>query len=883
MTARSVPPTDLRVEHLGPDVIGVGVPEPRLSWVLPAGASEQRAFQVRSSTDDSGRIESDAHVLVGNPLPPARSRERVEWQVKVWTDLGESEWSAPASYEIGLLDTEDWSARWVGVPDDSGQPGNRPAHRFRSTFELPEDLSVVSARAYATALGIYELFLNGRRVGDLELTPGSTQYRALLDVQTYDLTGLLRPGTNVVGAVVSDGWYRGRNGFSRIADCFGEHIALLAQLDIVLSDGSELRVGTDTTWTTATGEIVAADLMDGERVDLRLAEPEWCTVSGIGTDWEHAVPVDAGGVALTTSPAPPVRRVEQLRPVSVERLDERRHVVDLGQNINGWIRLSDLGPEGSRTVLTHGERLGDDGDVDLEHLRPFDFVTKEQLDAGQIDEVISAGRPGESFEPRHTTHGFQYVGINGHPGDLGVDDITGVVVHTDLRRTGWFTSSDDRLDRLHDAAIWSFRDNACDVPTDCPQRERAPWTGDWQVFAPTAAFLYDVAGFSAKWLRDLDASQWPDGRVSNFAPEPMPPEGFESPIAQFMNGSAGWGDAAVIVPHLMWQLYDDRQVLVDQYQSMVRWVEWAEGIAAGGRHASRVAARPEPEPWERYLWDTGFHWGEWCEPGGNPADLFTMKLDVADVATAYLHRSSSLLAEIAAELGHGDDAARFAELAAHTLDAWRLEFIADDGTISPDTQANLVRGLAFELIPEELQAQAAARLVELIREADTHLGTGFLATPLLLPVLVDSGHADVAFELLFQDTVPSWLAMIDAGATTIWENWEGLDTEGLGSLNHYSKGAVVTFLHRYIAGIRPIAGERAYRRFKVEPVLGGGLTRAEAVFDSPRGQIRSAWRIDHSRFHLEVTVPPGAEAEVVLPDGRSSEQGPGTVIYGVRL
>ncbi|UDY34908.1 glycoside hydrolase family 78 protein [Dermatobacter hominis] len=863
------------------------MPSPRLSWTLPAPAREQLAFQVRSGDVTTERIESPTHVLATNPLPAAASRQIVPWQVKVWTDLGESEWSDPAIYEVGLLDPGDWTAAaWVAPADDGGEPGDRPAHVFRAAFELDAGSDVARARAYVTAHGIYELFINGERVGDLELTPGSTQYRSIIDVQTFDIASHLHRGTNVVGAVVSDGWYRGRNGFSRMANCYGEHLALLAQLEVVLADGRDLRFGTGPDWTTATGEIVAADLMDGERVDLRLADLAWCTASGMavtGRRWTPVVVRGFGFDELTTSPSPPVRRIEEIEPVSVTRLASDRQVVDMGQNINGWVRLRDLGPSGQRTVLTHGERVGEDGDVDMAHLTAFDFMTREPLDTGQVDEVVSAGRPGDTFEPRHTTHGFQFVRIDGHRGPLTSGDIAGVVVHTDLRRTGWFRCSDERLNRLHEAALWSFRDNACDVPTDCPQRERAPWTGDWQVFAPTAAFLYDVAGFTAKWLRDLDASQWPDGRVSNFAPEPMSPEGFTNPTARFMNGSAGWGDAAVIVPHLMWQAYDDRRVLADQYRSMVRWVDWAAGRAAGGRHRSRSEARPEPAPHEQYLWDTGFHWGEWCEPGGNDPKLFTMELDVGDVATAYLHRSATLLAEIAAELGNDADADRYGVLAERTLEAWRAEFIAADGTLRPDTQANHVRALAFGLVPDELRARTAARLVELIRRAGTHLGTGFLSTPQLLPVLVDAGYPDVAFELLLQDSIPSWLAMIDRGATTIWENWEGLDASGLGSLNHYSKGAVVSFLHRYVAGIRPIEGARAYRRFRIEPIVGGGLTSAEAELDSPRGRIRSAWELDDGVMRLEVTVPPGSQATVVLPDGTLSTQPPGAVEHRCRV
>jgi alpha-L-rhamnosidase len=728
---------------------------------------------------------------------------------------------------------------------------------------------------YATAHGLYELFLNGERVGDIELAPGSTSYRYHLDVQTYDVTDLLQPGENVLAAVVSDGWWRGQVGFSRETECFGKDVALLAQLEV---DG-EVVAATGPGWRTTVGHILQADLIEGQTVDFRRHPDGWDRAGFDDAGWAEPAVVEGGLDVLSTSPSPPVRRVEELRPVDVRRLESGNHVVDLGQNINGWIRLTDLGPEDTTSTLTHGESLADDGEVSLDMLIPFDFMSREQLSPGQVDTVTSRGREGDVFEPRHTTKGFQYVGIEGHPGPLGPDDVAGIVAHTDMVRTGWFTCSDERLNRLHDASVWSFRDNACEVPTDCPQRERAGWTGDWQLFCPTAAFLYDVAGFSDKWLRDLRTDQWPDGRVPNIVPEPRGPLAHEHPVASYLTGSAGWGDAVVIVPWEMYLEYGDERVLTDGFDSMVRWVEFAAERARFGRHVSRVEARPEPAPHEAFLWDTGFHWGEWCEPGGTPDAVFTLEQDMGPVATAFLHRSSSLLARIAGVLGRSEEAERYRELADGSRDAWRAEFIDEGGRVQPETQANLVRALAFGLVPDDLRAAVADRLVELIHEADDHLGTGFLATPFLLPVLVDTGHLDVAWTLLFQDTPPSWLSMIDQGATTIWENWEAADMAGLGSLNHYSKGAVVTFLHRYVAGLQPDEAHPGYERFTVQPTPGGGITSAEAVHDARRGRVRSAWTITDGTLNLEVEVPPGAEAEVVLPDGTRATAGPGPSTY----
>ena len=493
--------------------------------------------------------------------------------------------------------------------------------------------------------------------------------------------------------------------------------------------------------------------------------------------------------------------------------------------------------------------------------------------------MISAGRPGEVFEPRHTVHGFQFVRVEGHPDRLTTDDATGVVVHTDLRRTGWFRCSDERLNRFHEIADWSFRDNATDIPTDCPQRERSGWTGDWQLFLPSAAFLYDVAGFSNKWLRDLATDQQPDGLLANYAPDPRRPVAVASGDLTWygMLGSAGWGDASVIVPWEIYRLYGDEQILRELWPTMVRWLDYAANAARTKRHPQRAEQRPQPAPHEQFLWDGGWHWGEWCEPAGTDTEPF-WSADQGSVATAYLHHSASLAARIGRLLGESRQADRFDELAVGALDAWRAEYLNDDGSIVPDTQANHVRALAFGLVPSEGRARIADRLVELIREADNHLATGFLATPFLLPVLADAGRVDVAYDVLLQTTPPSWLAMVERGATTVWEEWEGIDSEGVAhaSLNHYSKGAVISFLHRYIAGIRPDDDHIAYRRFVIEPRPGGGITWAEAIHDAPYGRIESSWHLTDGSFELTTTVPAGTTAEIRLPDGQRSVIGPGT-------
>jgi alpha-L-rhamnosidase len=862
----------VRVEHLE-QPLGIGVRRPRLSWRLPQGATEQLAYELELAGLTTGRVESPENVLVAWPGGDLVSGERLDVRVRVWTDLGESEWSEVTTVEAGLLETGDWSASWVRPVEHEKHPaGFRPAYLLRGEVEVPG--AFVSARLHMGAHGIYEPRLNGQRVGDLELAPGYTEYAERSLVQTYDVTHLVTEGTNAIGAVLADGWYRGQVGMLRASDQWGDRTALIAQLHVEHPDGSTTVVGTGDGWTSTRSHVLAADLIEGQEEDRRLLLAGWDRPDFHDEAWDTAEVVHLGRAQLTPSAAPPVRAVEELRPVSVTTPRAGRQVFDLGQNINGWVRLGDLGPAGTTVTLTHGEALGADGDVTTDHLKPADIPFIEgELTAGMVDRVSSAGVPGDVFEPRLTTHGFQYVRVEGHPSVLTADDLTGIVVHTDLRRTGWFACSDDRVNALHEAAVWSFRGNACDIPTDCPTRERAGWTGDWQLYIPTATFLYDVAGFSDKWLEDLVVGQWDNGIIGNMAP--MPPAERVG-MLEHVNGSAGWGDAIVLVPWEIYQEHGDVRLLEELWPAMVAWLEFVERTARERRHPSRLEARPDAAPHEQYLWDAGFHWGEWLVPGEDLSDFGAfIAADKSDVATAFFARSTAVAAQIARLLGRDEEAARYQGLSEAVADAWRAEFLGPEAEIRPHTQANLVRALAFGLVPDAQRPAVADELEALVRKNDTHLATGFLATPDLLPVLADGGHVDAAYDLLFQDTAPSWLTMIDRGATTVWERWEGIDEDGVPheSLNHYSKGAVIGFLHRYLVGLQRV--DPTWRRFRVQPRPGGGITWASAEHDSPHGRVAASWRVAGEAFELTVSVPPGCRAEVVLPSGETHGAGPG--------
>jgi alpha-L-rhamnosidase len=890
-------PSNLRVEHLVAP-LGLTTPDPRLSWWLPTGTSRQLAYQIRGDAGgrrwDTGWLESDRSLFVPYDGPSLDSREQVRWSVRVRTDTGISEW-ADASWETGLLRESDWVAQWIGpAEDDVPPPGFRPAYHLRGAFTV--DKQVSRARMYATAHGVFELFLNGVRVGDAELTPGLTAYRSHLHVQAYDVTGLIQPGTNAVGAILSDGWFRGRTSYHRLPDGFGHRTALVAQLHVDHTDGTATVFGTGPDWRSAIGAIKGADFFDGVEVDLRDELREWSRPGVVAGDWSPVTVRDEVAARLVSSPAPPIRRLQELRPVTITRTGSKRHIIDFGQNLGGWVRLSNLGPRNTSLLLTHAEAIGSDGDVDTSSgeatLRWY-----EPPRGIQGDRVTSAGRPGEVFEPRHTRHGFRYVRVDGHSGSLATEDALAVVVSSDLPRTGWFRCSDERVNRLYEIAFWTYRNQECDIPMAEITRETSGWT-DWGWNIRGARLFHDVSGLTVKWLADLAADQWPDGTVRNYAPDPLGPNSLTARFA-IPHGQAGWGDAALSVPWELWQAYGDDGVLGRQYASMTAWVEHVAQTARNGRHHSRVA-RGEPAPHEKFLWDTGYHFGEHLEPGPPQAlatrrkwplteirdlDSFTAAVveemtarDHTVFATAYFYRSARLLSRIATILGHTGDSTRYGRLADNIRAAWQTEFIGADGKLTCDTQATHVRALAFGLVPDGLRADTARRLVELIRAAGTHPDTGLPSTHLLLPTLAATRHLDVAYELLYREGTPSWMSVPDLGGTTFWERWDGMAPDGSTrlALNMPTRASVVEFLHGFVAGIQPDRNVPGYRRFRVAPSPGGGLTWAEARYDCPYGRIETAWRLKDGRFSLDVVVPPGTTAEIVLPDGSRSTTGPGT-------
>jgi alpha-L-rhamnosidase len=883
---------NLRTEYLE-NPLGIDARTPRLSWIIEArrrGVS-QSAYQVQVARDadafsagkeclwDSGKVASAQTLAIQYAGAKLGSRQRCYWRVRSWDENDcASDWSEAAWWEMGLLEEKDWSAEWVEVDWEEDPKAFKPCPYFRRGFTL--DQPVKSARLFISAHGLYEAWLNGKRVGDQVFTPGYTPYDLQLQYQVYDVSDLLQAGENLLGAILGDGWYRGSIYISANRNVYGTRLGLLAQLVIETLDGRQVIVGTDAQWKATTGPIIKSDMREGEIFDARLEMPGWCSAGFDATNWKGVRLVAQSKRQLVASMGVAVRRKETFRP-SVLRTPKGETVLDFGQNLAGVVHMQVQGARGTVVRLLHGETLDKDGNFTMDNL----FVTApKEGKTPAFQEVLYTlkGEGVEEYEPRFSVHGFRYAKIEGYPGEPSADDFYSVAIYSDMPPTGTFACSDALITQLHKNVEWSMKSNFLDLPTDCPQRERAGWTGDAQIFTPSASFLMDTRAFYRKWLKELSLEQFPSGMVGNFVPNPyrLTAEGMAR-MLRLLDGSSGWGDVAVMMPWALYWAYDDRQILEEQYASMKAWVDYMHKTARRVNWSRLI----NPRYWfdrayrerQQLSWDTGYHWGEWLEPGG--ASVPAMLKDTLGrilfgssvVATAYFAHSAGIVAKTAALLGKAEDAEQYAALAERVKAAYIAENIAGDGRMNPDRQAAYVRVLAFDLYPAEQKAAIVAHLLRLVKAAGNHIGTGFLSTVYLCQVLSENGHLDVAYELLTQKTIPSWLYAVSKGATTIWESWEGIREDGTPqlSLNHYSPGAVINFLHRTVAGIE--AAAPGYRRITIHPRPGGGLSSACAEYHSVRGLIRSAWVIEQGRLCLEVTIPANTSAVITLPGAAVSE------------
>ncbi|MFC9325647.1 family 78 glycoside hydrolase catalytic domain [Kitasatospora sp. NPDC057015] len=858
--------TRLRFEHHGAsDALGIGESEPRLSWTGTGTHRHQDAYEIeirdRHGAGRTHLVHSTESVLVPWPGAPLSARERREVRVRLWTD-GNAQpgpWSDFHPVEAGLLTPEDWTGTAVSPgSDDPAADDPRPAHLLRTEFELTGP--VASARLYSTALGVHEIEINGSRTDDDVLAPGWTSYRDRLRYRTHDVTHLVHPGTNAIGAHLADGWYRGRLAFNGgIRDIYGDRTALLAQLEVRYADGTTATFGTGPNWRSASGPVTATCLLVGETHDARLERAGWSEPGFDDADWHgvREIALDAG--VLTAPTGPPVRRIEERAPVDSRRRPDGTVLLDFGQNLVGRLRIRVRGEAGHTVTLRHAEIL-ENGELCTRPLRGATATDHYTL-RGATD--------GEQWEPRFTYHGFRYAELSGWPGEFDPTDVTAVVLHTDLERTGWFECSDSALNRLHENVVWSMRGNFLDIPTDCPQRdERLGWTGDIQVFAPTAAYLHDCAGMLSSWLCDLSADTARDaGRVTPIF-SPQIPVIVPFPVPEGNQPMAGWGDAAVIVPWTLFQRYGDLDILRRQYDDMRNWVETVH-----------EAAGPE------HLWTGEFQFGDWLDPTAPPDAAWQSSTPDALVATAYFAHSTTLVAETAELLGRTEDSAYFRSLADDIRKAFVQAFVTAPGQLTADTQTAHALALQFDLLPDgQHRAASADRLARLVADAGHVISTGFLGTPLVCDALSANGHLDTAYQLLLQRRPPSWLYQVEMGATTTWERWDSLLPDGsvnpgeMTSFNHYALGAVADWIHRTVGGIAP--AEPGYRALVIRPRPGGGITWARAAHRTPYGRVEVHWRQeDDGHLVVEVRIPPATTAILDLPGAETLHLGPGHHVH----
>ncbi|TDC76546.1 alpha-L-rhamnosidase [Streptomyces hainanensis] len=817
----------VRFEHRD-TALGIGTATPRLSWQVTTDDPHwaQTACELELDGTVVRQLTTSEQVLVAWPFEPLAARAGATVRVRVAAGDRWSEWSEPATAEVGPLAPEDWTARFVS-PATIGGVGD-PAPVLVRTLTVRPD--VVSARLRLTAHGVYVAHLNGVRVGDEVLAPGWTAYHDRLRHQTHDVTGLLRAGDNTIEVLLGNGWYRGRLGWGGRRALYGDRLALLAQLEITHADGSTEVVGTDETWSARPSGILADDLYDGQRTDLR-------PLTAVPDDTVEVVDADLG--RLVAPDGPPVRITETLPATRVWTSPSGATLVDFGQNVVGWVRLTARATRaGAEVTVRHAEVL-EHGELGVRPLRTAK-ATDNYL-VPEADELV--------LEPDLTFHGFRYAEVTG----LDDFDAEAVVVGTDLRRTGWFDCSDPEVNRLHENVVWGMRGNFLDVPTDCPQRdERLGWTGDIQVFSPTASFLFDSAGFLSSWLADLSADQLPDGSVPFVVPDVL---GDAEPTA------AAWGDAACVVPWVLYQRYGDADLLRRQLPSMRGWVDRIASLTTDG------------------VWAGGFQFGDWLDPAAPPDDPFAARADHDVVATAHLARSSELVAEAAAVLG--EDGAHYADLAARTREAFARHYVTGGGRVLSDAPTVYALAIEWALLPTpEQRAAAGRRLADLVRAGGFRVATGFVGTPLITDALTSTGRPDLAYRLLLERGCPSWLYPVTMGATTVWERWDSMLPDGtinpgqMTSFNHYALGAVADWMHRALAGLAPAAP--GYRRITVRPLPYPAFSHASARHLTPYGEASVAWRREDGALTVEAVVPVGATATVHLPGAEPVEVGHGS-------
>jgi len=878
--------TSLKCEYMA-NPLGIDVPTPRLSWKMEAVTDDvfnlkQKAYQVLVASSpeklsdkeadlwNSGKIKSDVNIQVAYHGKALSSQQKCYWKVKVWSNKNGYTWSEEALWSMGLLKESDWKAKWIGdrpdlaqkvyieflnnyVPDKNASLKNiRPvtpsSPMLRKSFTVKS--AVKDALLYVSALGYYEMGINGNKVGDQVLAPEWTNYDKRVQYQVYDISKNLRIGENVLSSILGDGWYLGMLGPTKWHNdyprrgVYGNDRRLIAQLVIHYLDGTNQIIGTDESWKIKTqGFIVSADNFLGQKIDAGKIPSGWKDIDFDDASWGNAYVDHELKKTLEAQKNEPVRVYKYLSPVNIASFEDK-YIVDFGQNLTGWTQLKIRGKKGSVIKVRHGEMLQDNGSL----------YTANLAAALQEDEYFLSGQ-NDVFEPNFTYHGFRFIEISGLISPPNKDMIRACAVSSDPEVTGSFECSNTKLNQLWKNILWTQRNNMTSVPTDCPQRdERMGWMGDAQVFSQSSMFNMDMAAFYTKWVKDIRDAQTSRGTFPDIAPHPNKPE------LRFSNSPA-WADAGIIIPWRMYENYGDTELLRQHYDAMKRYIE--------------NIRKQNPD----FLWlkDVGNQYGDWLNANTIIAEGYSNKRGEVPkevLATAFYANSVRLFSQMAKVLDNEKDAEEYNGLFENIRLKFNEAFVDNEGRIKGNTQSAYALALNFDLLPENKQVQAFNHLVECIEEYDYRISTGFVTTIMMMKELVKWGRSDIAYKFLESERLPSWIYSINQGATTIWERWDGyvkgrgFQDAGMNSFNHYSIGAVCEWMNRIILGINPDDRYPAYKHFIIHPEPGGTITWAKGTYNSIMGLIVSDWKMEKELFILQVEIPANASATVILPTDR---------------
>lgn len=849
--------TNLRCEYLD-HPLGIDVMRPRLSWQIQTEQRgvRQSAYQLliastretlaRDATDiwDSGRVDSAQAVQVIYAGPDLISEQRYWWKVRVWDGDGNAlPYSESSWWEMGILKSDEWQAQWISLPqtqqETAAEPNKNmlPSPYLRKAIKITQPLK--QARLYVTARGLYEMHINGQRVGSALFTPGWTDYHKRIQYQTYDVTNQLHSGDNVLGAILGTGWYAGHIGWpgdnNTNFQLYGAEPQLLLQLQIIYGDETRETIVSDASWRGSTGAIQYSDILHGESYDARQELSDWHMPAYHMTGWNPVTVAALDDVLLVADHAEPIQVTEELHPQHIEPGEDGTFIIDLGQNMIGWERLRVQGPAGTRVQMRFGEKLNADGSLHTINLR-----SAQQTDVY----YLKGSEQPEIFEPHFTFHGFRYIEVSGYPGELTPDAFTARVIHSNTPFLGEFNSSHPLINQLQKNINWGQRSNFLSIPTDCPQRdERLGWMGDAQIFIWTACYNAHVAAFFTKWMVDVVDAQADDGGFSDVSPR----------LVDLNNGAPAWGDAGIIIPWTLYHMYGDTRIIEQHYEAMQRWIAYIQ------------QANPD------LLWTQKLNnnYGDWLSiDADTPKEV---------LATAYFAYDAQLMAQMADIIGLIDDSQKYQHLFEEIKAAFIKAYVSADGKVEGETQTSYLLALYMNLLPDDLRPLAAQHLVADIERHDWHLTTGFVGIGYLCPVLSQTGYNDVAYRLVLNDTFPSWGYSIKHGATTIWERWDGWTEHNgfhehtMNSFNHYSLGSVGQWLYQYAAGIDLDLKQLEHPRCIIRPYPDSRLEYINASYPSIAGTIKSAWRLHDNRLTVNITIPANMTATVSLPAQQRSQ------------